>query len=267
MTNEVITAAAFAGLGYGAFEWLQQVSTAEQRSSLALRVKGLDLRSALNSWTIQCSTLMDRIFGSAHFSSRCFVRSVLISVFCFCLVLGVIASRQPRDLFNISIVGIISGVVGAGSINVLVDFLSLFETRYILRRAASRPSAARTTALLLVDLLLTFLIASVFLFVWDGLTVIPTGRFVIPQVINGALGRRRDLDFVIFAPGFLSTFSTSFWIVAYALSLAVLRLAWPVLIGLRFVKSLDLDGQPFRILGGVVALIIFALSVSVACVV
>jgi hypothetical protein len=90
-----------------------------------------------SSWPEHFCNLFDSVFGAKHLSLRCFIRSALASVFSvvllyvlFAEVLGVLdpESRAGGEM------PIGKALLLGAAINIIPDYLSLFETRWLLKR-------------------------------------------------------------------------------------------------------------------------------------
>ncbi|WP_171182137.1 hypothetical protein, partial [Ruegeria sp. HKCCD8929] len=100
-----------------------------RKEDLALWLMGAQTEEG---WSRSFISLFDAVFGSNHFSIRCFVRSTiatLIAVIVIWLLMGsvdVIGVRMQSELALGSVL-----VIGL-MINVIADYVSLLETRWLL---------------------------------------------------------------------------------------------------------------------------------------
>ena len=159
-------------------------------------------------------------------------------------------------------------VILAVLFNLLPDYLSLVETRVVLRWMSLKPSISRICALLVLDAVLTgviFCIGAALVF-WVFF-ILENGSFseavgllweiLLPgfQLSTGSTG---DICFGIF---FYSTYFTSVWVWFYALSGGAIRtLGFGVDLMRKF---LDIDNVPIRALGYVSSVIVILLFVVV----
>ncbi|MFQ6029940.1 MAG: hypothetical protein ACE5Q6_20900 [Dehalococcoidia bacterium] len=258
-------------------------------STIAERAKTVISRYLQNldqvSWSATFTSVFDSIFPKPHFSRQCFVRSSIASLCAVGVLTSVFYAIQPDTVHRYfsstgSVILIVLGVLGVPTANLIPDFISLGETRYILKRMGGNSSRKKILSLLVVDFAITLAIAVALVSVGFILVVIldrlfeyeclglesETGfcgsllhlyggyliaaiRLDVPQGFNGAsLG--------IF---FYSTFVTSVWLWLYALSTFVVKLGW--------LKSiLDIKDKPLRSLGIVsmgfvtVGFIVFAVA-------
>ena len=167
-----------------------------------------------SGWSKFFCHLFDVIFGDKHLSWRCFYRSSLASMGAVLLLyivfdegLGVYGNRQPDgvDIPQLLLLG--------ATINILADYGSLYETRWLLQRLERVKSFWGQGLVLLADLLFSGII------IWlviSGYRLI-VGQEPITVVEMLAL-------FSVFSIFFYSTFLTSLWAWSYCLSTWVMRL-------------------------------------------
>lgn len=201
------------------------------------------------SWSTHFCRMFDAVFGARHLSVKRLVRSAIasiLSVFAlyvlFAHVLGVMDSRTfgAIPVTQALLVGVV--------INILPDYLSLIETRWLLERFGRHPSFAAHVGLLIADLIFSaaIVIAGIYGYVWF------TGERIPSPVELVAL-------FSVYSLFFYSTFMTSAWAWVYCLSAWFVRLFSKV--GLRKVldvkkdpvKQIALVGAAVMVLGGTTA--------------
>ncbi len=153
------------------------------------------------------------IFGKKHFTWRCFLASSFFSLafvavlyLFFAHIVG-ISHRAPDRL------SLTQAILLGAAINIIPDYLSLWETRWILRRFEKVSSVIGQIGVLLFDAILTGLI------IWLSITVFHwmVGRSPLSLVELLAA-------FSIFSLFFYSTFLTSIWAWLYCLSTWIVRL-------------------------------------------
>ncbi len=167
-----------------------------------------------STWSHHFCNLFDTVFGQKHLSLKCFIRSSLASLivvfvlyFLFSSVLGVLGTRAfgEMDLLQALLLG--------AAINILPDYLSLFETRWLLKRFEKVTSIPGQLAVLVADAVFTG-------------TIILIGIYLF-QLIRGdePLSAVEILGlFSVFSIFFYSTFLTSIWAWLYCLSTWFMRL-------------------------------------------
>ncbi len=124
--------------------------------------------------------LFEAVFGQHHFSWHCFKRSVIASLLGVITIALALDSLQPNgSLLNLwegdALLKITIFIFFSLPTNILGDYISLWETRVLLRVAADRP--ALLPILLPIDAILTFLI-------WAAALSIPL--FIGATVVGGA---------------------------------------------------------------------------------
>nr|VFK16838.1 MAG: hypothetical protein BECKLPF1236A_GA0070988_101554 [Candidatus Kentron sp. LPFa]VFK25917.1 MAG: hypothetical protein BECKLPF1236C_GA0070990_100278 [Candidatus Kentron sp. LPFa] len=178
------------------------------------------------------SRLFDALYGEKHFSWRTVRRSLVFSVFGFLVTMLVCEWIAPGYLANV-IDELGGGVFLFFTANLVTDYVSLLETRLVLRRcAASR--AAWLPVWLALDVLASWL-----LYVFVGLVFVDLlGGLLLGQGFEGFY-RFFTLDLHLVALSvlthikeptafFYSTFFTSFLFYLFVLTSLLLRLLGPL---------------------------------------
>ncbi len=199
-----------------------------------------DPKTEARPWPDTFIRLFDRAFGEKHLSWKCFWRSSIASFLAVCglLALGYAVSPAVRAAFypdaEMQSVRLTATIIGAaillgGVLNLFPDYLSLLQTRFVLRCMSRHPGTLRRVAWLLIDLFLTFAIVTIAMGFLDlslvafGLTEQPIWlmwRFMITDVIPTGLAMifgSQSPD-AIFGAYIYSTLVTSVWIWLYLLS-------------------------------------------------
>ncbi len=185
-----------------------------------------------STWAHQFGLMFDRIFGEKHYHFRCILLSAIASGlavlalwFLFDRILGLITLRTDTGLSLTQVL-----LLGA-AINLIPDYISLYETRWLLKQFERIRNPLGQLAVLVVDAALTGLI--IFLGIKAFLWI--TGAAQISVVEMMAL-------FSIYAIFFYSTFLTSIWAWAYCVS------SWLSRMSASLRNWLDVAGSPGRIL-------------------
>lgn len=135
----------------------------EMIEALSTKLTDLKLSKKKLDWTEYFSGIFDRIFTKDHLSLRCFLFSCLFSIlFLFIITLLMIATTELRAVFiELLRVANKSGAMFAISwiffTNIFADYLSLLETRIILKYLKN-PNIIGTAVLLTIDFLMTTII-------------------------------------------------------------------------------------------------------------
>jgi len=194
----------------GAFIFIEnRILPDSSKASLALWLMG----TSENTWAKQFGGFFDGVFGKKHFSLRRIVTSALFSVVSvlvlyvmFTHILGITTVRVDDGMAveDVLVLGLI--------INILPDYLSLIETRWLLKRFERVRSFSGQLAVLALD------------FAFSGA--------IIWAVINAVRLANGDaylspfemmLAFSMYAVFFYSTFATSVWAWLYCVSTWMVR--------------------------------------------
>ena len=233
-----------AGSVYGATIWIGSHLSPESKNSLTLWLGG----EYESSWSHHFCNLFDAVFGKKHLSWHCFIRSSLASVIAvlilyvlFSEVLGVTGERALGEL------SLWKAVLFAAVINIFPDYLSLFETRWLLKRFENIQSFKGPLAVLFADALFTGAIILLSVSVFQ----IVRGEAVLSPIEIMAL-------FSVFSVFFYSTFLSSAWAWVFCLSTWFMRL-----FSCSALKNiLDVKSRPVAQIALVTSSLIFLTSLS-----
>lgn len=183
--------------------------TADSKATLSLWLLGANN----NTWSKQFCDFFDSIFGSRHITLKCLVRSItasIISVITLYVLLGPtlgLLERIPGDqsIFTVLTVG--------ATINILPDYVSLFQTRWMLQKFQNLRSKLGIFVILIMDFIVSGMI------IWVGILTYHILRQTPPPHLFEVLG-----GFTIYSIFFYSTFFTSIWAWLYLTSSYVMRL-------------------------------------------
>ena len=198
---------------------LRFIEKAEHLNKDACAVLTLWLNGDYEStWSAQFCRLFDAVFTDKHFSVRCFVRSAvasLVAVLLLYVLFAEVLGTALKDRFaqEFETVSLWQALLLGAAINILPDYLSLFETRWLLQRFERITSFWGQCAMLVVDALLTGAV------IWVGIAAYRAmvGEAPLTAVEMVAL-------FSVFSVFFYSTFLTSVWAWVYCLSTWFVRL-------------------------------------------
>lgn len=243
-------------------------------------------RDSLRNSVVYCTELFTKIYGSKHLTWRCFGVSYILSLAAVCVILPFVSIWQDIISAALSANGIQSSLFKDLSqpyiglfiflmlfLNPLVDYVSLIETRYLLR-LASQSRLSYLVIWLLFDVLFTLLIillsycilSSLWLNpgmtisfserMWDSMKFFFNGLYglLFSQKPNVTIESKY---FTIFRPLILSTFLTSFLFYFYCLSALFFKL-----IGkgkkriLIFLENVEGQNHLFKTIGIVIAAIL-----------
>ena len=230
--------------------WFGAHLSPEIRDTLALWLMG----AAESSWTRQFCALFDRVFGRRHFTVSCFIRSSIASiltVFALYLLFGpIFGFLEVRTETGMVIWQAL--LIGA-AVNILPDYLSLLETRWLLKQMDRVRSVAGQVVVLALDLAFSAAI------IWTSITLflLATGQELLSSVEMLAL-------FSAYSIFFYSSFFTSIWSWVYCLSTWFLRLFTRTPLGRVLNVERDPVSQVAFVGSGVVLAGAFALTPVVA---
>lgn len=145
----------------------------EFREALSNKLQRMKVDTSEANWPLSFARMFDRIFGDRYLSLKCFGRSCLASALAVLLLSALNLSLYPGqyELFDAEQVLVI--VFIAVSFNFIPDYISLVETRWIVRVLTRHNfSGAIIFAILIADLIVT-----IFLFFVVG------GGFVFSLIV------------------------------------------------------------------------------------
>jgi len=250
----------------GLFWKADEAFSEEFKKVVSNRLKRMDFERATAGWPGAFTRLFDRLFGKRHLSWHCFLRSCIASSISV-LLLTLITLTFNQELFVMVMEFkelFIFFPLGAFVFNFLPDYVSLIETRYVLKWMSTHSSNWTLGALLLFDVFATFLIfwafglvgSSIFISASEGgLYILNVSEFL--ELVHFAIWPGGDVDGSMYAVFFYSTFITSIWAWLYASSEAAVRLAMRFRNGVRILQwALPIETKPFRSIGEVAALFV-----------
>jgi len=254
---------------YGLFTKAGETIKDDTKKSVSKWLQNIELDKDAPNWPDTFASLFDRVFTERHFSWKCFRRSSIASVF------GVII--MSLIYFTINYTGGINDIefkiidflkfapVLILILNLIPDYISLLESRYILKKMKGTQSVVRLTYFLTIDFLVTGIIFIIFSYI-DYFLIYLTSflmgvdfRFI--GWITWLIGILNSVGFSggsgLFGVFFYSTYFTSVWIWLYAGSGILIKLI--VRAGkflLFFRKHLNIEREPFKSMGFVIIILI-----------
>lgn len=241
------------------FERIEKVSSEAAKKSTSEWLLHLTFEDRFINWADTFSGAFDSIFGTRHFSWKCFLKSSvasMVAVLIISLFWGFVRPEQLEMLiesdefwFNLSGIFIIAAIL-----NLLPDYLSLLESRYIISRLRKSSSFSKQIMLLTLDLVVTFAIGFIaFLALWGAFGSNPIDGF-ISIVLPLSIERNGEPSWGIW---FYSTFFTSIWIWLYILSGFLISIQKFARLAIRrFRWFFDIEKKPFISLGGIAIILI-----------
>ncbi len=221
---------------HGLFGHLEKQLNPKKKKALAGWVTKLDLNQAVSGWPTHFISLFDRVFGEDHLSWKCFLRSSIASLMAAAILAGIwLAVDTEQVIQSIFRPGKMSGLAIVVLLaNLTVDYLSLLETRMLLRWLQPRAALTKVLAFVGVDLCATSLIWLMFFPISFMVLIIPLGLLEgkgwppMWLVVDAWPGFARNLwsakggftsaDGAPVGVWFYSTFFTSVWLWLFVLS-------------------------------------------------
>ena len=156
------------------FDRAENTASKIGRIKLAKWLKSIDPLSALRSWPKKFAEIFDLIFGERHLSFRCFRRSIVVStIFVTIILLFWISFRTNEFLSLINHkdwwIVVIAFFFSVGFLNIFIDYISLLETRYIIKLMSKSNSIILNFIYLIIDILVTGLIWIIIIVLFVGL--------------------------------------------------------------------------------------------------
>lgn len=235
------------------------------------RLDDFKYNQAVRQANIFCNEIFDKIYGKRHFSQRCFGVSFcvsIISVFILSIVMSSIFEMDYDKLVTDKtspghISPFVFMLIFAVMLNSWIDYISLVETRLILRFAL-RVKPLMLPVLLLVDLFLTVIVF------WLSVAVLDS------VVVKDPKGMLNPMNFLLeFATWnieegsvlFYSTFSTSIIFYIYCLSTLLFKFVKLSKTRIMIVlEKLEDSDHLFKALGGfLAAVVVFVKAVVEIC--
>ena len=228
-----------------------------------------------NLWPDTFISVFDSIFGKQHFSWFCFKRSVIASFISITIVtlfwiafadqqflefLERIGTSPRRNWYSVIVISVII-------LNTVPDYLSLLESRYVIKIMSNKKSNTTILILLFVDLIITGIIFLFFMvsggtfaliLAVDGYyNYIETRGFLDYLISDASSAFKSVIRFDIVNVGtipdsiwFVSTYFTSVWVWLYIFAGFMMRAGRAFDIGMNVVKEyLNLEHAPLRTIG------------------
>ena len=201
---------------YGTFKFIGGHFSDDTKANLSLWLQG-DYDS---TWAKQFCNWFDHVFGKDHLSWNCFFRSSIASVLSVLVIygllgpiLGVLTLRLDSETSLVQV--LLLGMV----LNLIPDFLSLYETRWILQRFDRVKGFGLNLVLLLVDAFVSAVIIGGAIFLYKTVTG-----------IEGSMGHTfgaLDVTVIFFCSSFLTSLFAWLYCLSSGFAKSVYRLRKP----------------------------------------
>lgn len=214
----------------------------DKKAALTLWLEG----SYESTWSTQFCDAFDRIFGRNHLRFRCILLSTAFSFVAvialwllFDPILGLISLRADTSLHWTKAL-----LLGA-AINIIPDYFSLYETRWILKKFERITNPFGQFLALILDAV----VSGAIIFIGIMIFIKINGQLQISNIPETSLIEMVAV-FSVYSVFFYSTFLTSVWAWVYCLS------SWLARFSARLRNWSDLNGNPGEILARLVALFV-----------
>jgi len=221
----------------------------EKRKALGdelLRIKDRDV----GSWVPDFTAVFDRFFGKKHLSWRCLYRSSLISMITFTVLLSLYYPSVYTETFftfmQMLVVIIFSGL----TFNVLLDYMSLLQTRIILNVPIS------ILPKIILDGILTTLLS--ILWVTFMMSVLEPNEINSLEITAMAIFDESLPESTMIRVVLATSFTTSIWLWLHGLSVLVIRSLSHLQ---KFMGWLNVKEAPLRAIGTTINLIVLTFGV------
>ena len=208
-----------------------------------------------DTWAKTFGSFFDALFGARHLSINCFIRSSIASIMSVVVIWLLIGSLDTYSIRIESEISTVSLVLTAICINIIADYISLLETRFLLDHIDKVKSFAGQIGVLFLDFLISASIIWIAILMYSNSGLYPGKAESFAEIVG---------VFSIFSVIFYSTFFTSVWSWTYFLSTWLVR----ALTKVNAAYWLDLEKQSVRVLSltiaGLVFLASFAASISLS---
>ncbi len=131
----------------------------EFREALSKKLQGMKVETESVNWPQSFARVFDHVFGERHLTWRCLFRSCLASALAVLSLLLIQYSLHPWEVVKLSADDVGGLLLAAVCFNFLPDFVSLLETRLVLRFVADRrPTPHTILFMIIIDLVSTIAI-------------------------------------------------------------------------------------------------------------
>ena len=256
--------AAWLGLGsavYVLFDRAEKTVTPATRKAISRWLQNLDYGEAVRNWPDAFAKVFDRVFGEKHLSWKCFLRSSVASLVAVSVMWLLVEARLEviPDLCGDLLTNyLIPGVLASIALNLVPDYVSLLETRALLKLMAKSTVGVWSPSLVIVDVAATAVIFASALFLYELPHLEPELPSVTERVATAMqdaavwwdLSRWEEGGGQYYGIYLYSTYFTSVWLWLYLLGGLALKAAYFLGLGVRGLgKVLDVKEQPLRSIG------------------
>lgn len=263
-----------AGVAKG-FEWFDSALSPEGKRRLGQWLKNVPGTEQVDAWASVFPDLIDKVFGPKPLSWIFFLRSCVASLIAIAVlfILGLLHYGERGLLKDMADSGpsflalVVVSLATALIVNCVPDYLSVIISRFIVRMMAERPTILRTLLYLLLDVLLTLVLAlgwNIAVSIWSLSPSAYQSSLKPHPVLYAFHLVKRGVDGLEYYPVMWvfigASLFTSVWVWLYVLASAAIRIIHKVrFIWLKIVPFLNVEKQPMIAIGRVAGLIAGAL--------
>jgi hypothetical protein len=250
-----------AGALYGIFAAADDAIAVQTKKEISQYLSKVKEVSLPKGWTKSFAAVFDAIYTPKHFSFRCFFRSCISSLIAIAIIYAIYVSiNRGTDFYsafnfsNARAIDYLILILAPILLNFIPDYVSLLETRFVLKKLSSGGS---TLFYVFLDILLTWLIATSAYFI---------GSFVLFAVDSGF----KDIEYELaiaayfrdviwlqtylvpfpFGVLFYSTFITSIWLWLFILGVYIVRKLYAALKhASKYIRYLNIEEYPLKSIG------------------
>jgi hypothetical protein len=256
------------GAVWGFFKGVESVLTDQTKFEIAVWLVGVKAGQKLEPWPETFATVFDRVFGTRHLSWKCFLRSCVASLSVTCIgAVGVGSIPRFETTVGAYLAWWLRVLIFFMACNAIPDYLSLLETRWVLRTIRNGQSGRVTVAAVLLDGLFSlgfaFMAFHVSYWLRDAVHDVRIGSPGYARVSIGKIGALflhptdvapGDVNWLLQSHRYvylvLPAFFTSIWLWLYAGSGFLLKAAQRFDVGFDwFNRHFDIEKHPLSSIG------------------
>lgn len=263
----IIASLTCAGTVWSLFQAAANATTPKYQRIISKHLKRLEV-NAKENWPSNFIYIFDSVFGRRHLSIRCFVASSIASLTTIAVLIFLkLIFKQYTSLELYEVGSFRDIVIMALSFNLILDYVSLLQTRYWLSLLKVQNNLVYLLLIVVGDFILTTLTVYLGVLLYYSL-IIPLQIFgsIFPFSLYFGLAFSIYWDLTFQTLTFMSTFIfstylTSAWLWLFLISSSIIRVVIiPTGHSLRFLKSaLDIDHKPIESIGLIATIFVFFL--------
>lgn len=279
---------AIVGLTAKSFEWVESALSTGGKQTITLWLRSESIDNRYPNWLKALEHLIDRLFGERPFSWRFFLRSCIASGLfglALMIVFTLVEYRLTIFLWESAALEVAALSYGPSFVLSFVgDYFSLLVSRKIVHWMSINPRAIRVAALLLVDTILSLVVATAIIFgqayyIMSLRESVDANHVVLTDISNSVQAvttfyqsypctdqlnqeSRHHIPFCTdqglpLGIYFYGSFGTSVWVWLYVLGGVGVRILNRTKRGWKLVSPfLDLEAKPLTAIGRVAALLL-----------